>query len=61
MSKVTIKNNYILSKFKSPNLVFLNNFWGVSAIYRFEKAYDTIKKESLYDILIKFGVPKKVS
>ena len=26
----------------------------------FEKAYDTIKRESLYDILIKFGVPKKL-
>jgi hypothetical protein len=25
----------------------------------FEKAYESIKKESLYDILIKFGVPKK--
>ena len=25
----------------------------------FEKAYDSIKRESLYDILIKFGVPKK--
>ena len=23
----------------------------------FEKAYDSIKRESLYDILIKFGVP----
>ena len=27
----------------------------------FEKAYDSIKRESLYDILIKFRVPKKVS
>ena len=26
----------------------------------FEKAYDSIKRESLYDILIKFGVPKKL-
>ena len=26
----------------------------------FEKAYDSIKRESLYDILIKFGVQKKV-
>ena len=26
----------------------------------FEKAYDSIKIESLYDILIKFGVPKKL-
>ena len=25
-----------------------------------EKAYDSIKRESLYDILIKFGVPKKL-
>ena len=25
----------------------------------FEKAYESIKRESLYDILIKFGVPKK--
>ena len=24
----------------------------------FEKAYDCIKRKSLYDILIKFGVPK---
>jgi Reverse transcriptase (RNA-dependent DNA polymerase). len=24
----------------------------------FEKAYDSIKRESLYDILIKFGAPK---
>ena len=24
----------------------------------FEKAYDSIKRESLYDIQIKFGVPK---
>ena len=24
----------------------------------FEKAYDSINRESLYDILIKFGVPK---
>ena len=24
----------------------------------FEKVYDSIKRESLYDILIKFGVPK---
>jgi len=27
----------------------------------FEKAYDSIKRESLYDNLIKFGVQKKVS
>ena len=26
----------------------------------FEKAYGSIKRESLYDILIKFGVPKKL-
>ena len=26
----------------------------------FEKAYDSIKRESLYDILIKFGVSKKL-
>ena len=26
----------------------------------FEKAYDSIKRESLYDILIKFDVPKKL-
>ena len=26
----------------------------------FEKAYDSIKRESLYDILIKIGVPKKL-
>ena len=26
----------------------------------FEKAYDSINRESLYDILIKFGVPKKL-
>ena len=26
----------------------------------FEKAYDSIKREYLYDILIKFGVPKKL-
>ena len=26
----------------------------------FEKAYDSIKRESLYYILIKFGVPKKL-
>ena len=26
----------------------------------FEKAYDSIKREALYDILIKFGVPKKL-
>ena len=26
----------------------------------FEKAYDSIKIKSLYDILIKFGVPKKL-
>ena len=26
----------------------------------FEKAYDSIKRESLYDILIKFGIPKKL-
>ena len=26
----------------------------------FEKAYDSIRKESLYDIVIKFGVPKKL-
>ena len=26
----------------------------------FEKAYDSIKRESLYDILIKFGVAKKL-
>ena len=25
-----------------------------------EKTYDSIKRESLYDILIKFGVPKKL-
>ena len=27
----------------------------------FEKAYDSIKRESLYDILIKFCVPKKIN
>ena len=26
----------------------------------FEKAHDSIKREFLYDILIKFGVPKKL-
>ena len=26
----------------------------------FEKAYDSIKREFLYDIIIKFGVPKKL-
>ena len=26
----------------------------------FENTYDSIKRESLYDILIKFGVPKKL-
>ena len=26
----------------------------------FQKDYDSIKRESLYDILIKFGVPKKL-
>ena len=26
----------------------------------FEKAYDSIKRESLFDILIKFGVPRKL-
>jgi Reverse transcriptase (RNA-dependent DNA polymerase). len=26
----------------------------------FEKAYDSIKRESLYDILIKFGLPGKL-
>ena len=26
----------------------------------FEEAYDSIKRESLYDILIKFGVPQKL-
>ena len=26
----------------------------------FEKAYDSVKRESLYDILTKFGVPKKL-
>ena len=26
----------------------------------FEKSYNSIKRESLYDILIKFGVPRKL-
>jgi len=26
----------------------------------FKKAYDSTKRESLYDILIKFGIPKKL-
>ena len=26
----------------------------------FEKAYNSIKRESLYNILIKFGVPRKL-
>ena len=26
----------------------------------FEMAFDSIKRESLYDILIKFGVPRKL-
>ena len=26
----------------------------------FEKAYNSIKRKSLYDIVIKFGVPKKL-
>jgi len=26
----------------------------------FEKAYNSIKRESLHDILIKFGIPKKL-
>ena len=34
--------------------------WPVSAIRDFEKAYDSITRESLYDNLIKFGVPKKL-
>jgi len=32
----------------------------MSAIYRFLKACDSIKKGSLYDILNKFGVPNKL-
>ena len=32
----------------------------MSAIYRFWKGYDSIKRESLYNILFKFGVPKKL-
>jgi hypothetical protein len=27
----------------------------------FKKAYDSVKKEVLYDILLEFGVPKKLS
>ena len=34
--------------------------WGVSANYRFWKDYGSIKRESLYDILIKYDVPKKI-
>ena len=32
----------------------------MSAIYDFEKVYDSIKRRSLYDILLKFGVPKNL-
>ena len=43
---VTYKNSYLYFIFLSVKFI------------DFEKAYDSIKRESLYVILIKFGVPK---
>ena len=31
-----------------------------SALYNFKKAYDSVKSEVLYNILIEFGFPKKL-
>ena len=32
----------------------------MSAVYDFKKAYDSVRREDLYNILIGFGVPMKV-
>jgi hypothetical protein len=32
----------------------------MKAVHRFVKARDSIQRESLYDILIKFDVPRKI-
>ncbi|KAJ4431136.1 hypothetical protein ANN_19731 [Periplaneta americana] len=34
--------------------------WKESTIDQFKKAYDSVKREVLYDILIEFGIPKKL-
>ena len=50
-------------------ILIIKNFWTAyifnnkdvcQLFIDFEKAYDSIKRESLYDILIKFGVPKQL-
>jgi hypothetical protein len=32
-----------------------------SDIYRLKKAYDSVRKEALYNILIEFGIPMKLA
>jgi Reverse transcriptase (RNA-dependent DNA polymerase). len=44
---------YLKKNWKYKNKVY-------QLVIDFEKAYDSIKRESLYDILIKFGIPKKL-
>jgi len=35
--------------------------WNIaSAVYRLQKAYDSIRREVLYNILIEFDIPKKL-
>jgi hypothetical protein len=31
-----------------------------SAIYRFREAYDAVRREALYNILMEFGIPRKL-
>jgi hypothetical protein len=37
-------------------------FWNIKGVtaYTFEKAYDSVKTEILYNILLQFGMPKKL-
>ena len=36
-----------------------NTINSASALYRLKKAYDSVRREVLYNILIEFGIPKK--
>ena len=64
LSKITPYANGIIGEYQCGfrrNRSTVDHILDVFQLFiDFEKAYDSIKRESLYDILIKFGVPKRL-